>query len=285
MAEPIPRPSIVRETNFFLRTVVYGGIVGLLGLGTWEARDFLHKGDEALQEKTRELAELKDTHTKALAAKEAEAAELKKLHAEEKKKLEQEVARINTALRFLKLEHRVARLEILEQSPDPDKPTQMLTKIRFTELGPKGEEIGSPTIGTLKGTEIYIDAPTIRFKDDFVEQGDLLRGRSICRFRRIYGDGQAPTEGISLDRPPESPGDMTEFEKNLWNKFWDLANSPEHAEQLGVQSAQGGGPAVYAKKGTTYHVELRASGGLPNVKAVEQRPDPAATEKAPPPTK
>ena len=43
------------------------------------------------------------------AAKDAAAEELKKVHAAEKKKLEQEVARINTALRFLKLEHRVAR--------------------------------------------------------------------------------------------------------------------------------------------------------------------------------
>jgi hypothetical protein len=256
MAQPVQRTSIVRETNTFLRTVVYGGLVGLLGFGAWEAKSFLDDGKQAIAEKEREISVLKDQQQKL---------EL------EKKKLEVEIARVNTALKFLKLEHRLAKLEILDQTQDPERPARTLTKVRFTELGPKGEEVGAPTTGTLVGKEIYIDAPTIRFKDDFVEQGDLLRGRSICRFRRIYGDHQAPNEGLSLDRPPESPGDLSEFERDLWKQFWDLANDAKQADQLGVQSAQGGGPAMAVKKGATYHIELRASGGLPSMKAIEQK--------------
>lgn len=257
----------VQETNYLLRTLVYGGIVAVTGVVVWEGREFLHKGDEALAAKEQELAakhqELVDLQDKM--QKQAE------VHQKEKQKLEQEIQRVNAAMQFLKLDHRLATIEIIDQKPDPVRPDDVLTTVRFTELGPDGKPRGAPIEGTVVGREVYLDAPTIRFKDNLVEQGDLLRGRSICRFRRMFGDQQAPRDGISLDRPPESPGEMSDFEKNLWDEFWKLANDPQKAEERGVQTAQAGGPAVSAQKGKTYHVELRASGGLPQIKAAGEK--------------
>lgn len=273
--------GLVAETNYFLRTAVLGGIVLILGVAGWEVRSYVNEGkaelesrDAKIEDLNNQVSTLKVEHAEQIEAQAqkhanevaklnekhaGEVARLNEEHAAEIAKKDEEISRITTAMRFLKLEHRLARIDVLEQKADEGDPTRVRTTLRFVELGNDGKPVSEPIVGTVMGREIYIDAPTIQFKDKFVEEGDLLRGRSICRFRRVYGDQQAPQDGISLEHPNASPGDMSDFERELWGKFWDLANNPEH---VSVKSAQGGGPSIVPKPGMRYFLDLRASGGL-----------------------
>lgn len=249
------------EVNYFMRTIVYGGIVIIVGIAGYEGRRLLHQDDELMQAKDEKIALLdrqqKETAA-ALAAKEIEVA----AQAVKITDLEKEVLRHKTALRFLKMDHRVARIEVLDQTIADDESKTPLTRVRFTEIDERDQPIAPPVEATVKGGELYLDAQVIHFKDELIEQGDELRGRAICRFRRMYGDRQSPHDGVSLDHPPESPADVTDFEKNLWQQFWEIANDHKLAELEGVRSANGGGPSILMRPGARYRVQLRSTGEL-----------------------
>ncbi len=64
---------------------------------------------------------------------------------------------------------------------------------------------------------------------------------------------------------------MTEFEKEIWDNFWTIANDPGLAEKKGIRAAHGEAVSMKAEKGKSYRIVLRASDGLSIV------PNPAAT--------
>ena len=104
--------------------------------------------------------------------------------------------------------------------------------------------------------------------DVAVEQGDALRGTSVCIFRRLFGEEQSPAEGAVLDAAGLQPLAYTDDEgpnplhQKIWGRFWEIANDPELGESLGVRAAQGEAPFIEAQAGKSYTIELRASGGL-----------------------
>ena len=108
----------------------------------------------------------------------------------------------------------------------------------------------------------------VKFDDAYVEQGDALRGTSVCLFRRLFGEEQNPSEGELLDPAGLQPLAYTDDEgphpvhQKIWDRFWDFANDPTLGEGLGVRAAQGEAPFIEAREGQSYLVELRASGGL-----------------------
>jgi hypothetical protein len=124
---------------------------------------------------------------------------------------------------------------------------------------------------TLPGEEFYIDALVVRFDRKYVEAGDGLRGKSLLLFRRAFGDQQKPVDGVPLftgqagsqipelmqvDRVP------SDFEKQIWTRFWDYANDPTLAAAQGIRVAQGEAPHIRAVAGQVYKLTLRSSGGL-----------------------
>jgi hypothetical protein len=159
-----------------------------------------------------------------------------------------EIERLETALRLLKVDHRVARLEVLDQKPGPSG--ALVTTLRFVELGPDGEPLGSGQTFRIDGDVVYVDAMVVQFQDQYVEQGDELRGTSLCLFRRVFGEAQRPNEGFPIDavgvRPAAySRGDsMSEFQQQLWSRFWDYANDAEAAAKLGVRALGGDAPSI-----------------------------------------
>jgi hypothetical protein len=84
----------------------------------------------------------------------------------------------------------------------------------------------------------------------------------------LFGEDQSPSAGVALDSPTQLPavygGDTTPdpVHRALWARFWDYANDPALAKELGVRTLQGEAPFVEARVGTTYRLELRAAGGL-----------------------
>ena len=179
-----------------------------------------------------------------------------------------QVQELEAAMWLLKLHHRVARFEVLEQGPDPADPTQVVTRVHFTELGPEGEPVGEPREIEVRGKQLYVEGLVIKFEDSYVEGGDLLRGSSVAILKRAFSEHQAPSEGTPLDTPRMHPlpghsddvGDP--FYEDLWERFWDYANDPEAAAEKGVRAMHSEAPSIELRSGKTYRVELRASGGL-----------------------
>ncbi len=235
-----------------LRTLV---LLGILGLGAWWTiflRGRLLEHEHELATKTAEIEQLATT----VAERE-----------ERIQELDLEIGALQAALELLKVDHRLARVEVLEQTPargdDPGS-----TRVRFTELDPEGESLGDPREFSVEGDVLYVEGLVIKFDDSYVEQGDHLRGTSVCLFRRAFGETQKPSEGTKLDtdglRPlPYAGDDLPDpFYLELWQRFWDYANDPKMAAEKGVRAAHGEAPFIKLRPGKSYRLELRASDGL-----------------------
>ncbi len=179
-------------------------------------------------------------------------------------RLEEEKERLETYLKLLRFTERRARIEVLDQHVnDAGVP---ITRIRFTEIDATGAPVTAAREFTLTGQEVYIDTLAIKFEDHFVEQGDPLKGRALMLFRRIFTSQMRPEEGYVLDRdgqPPEvyaREKAPTDFERNLWGRFWELANNEDLARQAGVRAIHGEAPYTRLEPNRIYHVTLRSTG-------------------------
>jgi hypothetical protein len=179
-------------------------------------------------------------------------------------RLEGEKQRLETYIKLLRFTERKARIEVLDQHPD--EKGAPITRIRFTEIDAAGAPVTAAREFTLTGQEVYIDTLAIKFEDHFVEQGDPLKGRALMLFRRVFTSLMRPEEGFILDRagqPPEvyaREKAPTDFERNLWSRFWELANDEALARQAGVRAIHGDAPYTRLEPGRIYHVTLRSTG-------------------------
>jgi hypothetical protein len=181
----------------------------------------------------------------------------------------EEIDELKVRLALLKVDHRLARIEVVDQEPSPDDPNLTLTTVRFIEFDGSGNPVGPEQEITIEGRFLYLETLVIKFEDDFVEAGEYLRGTSLCLFKRIYSERVAPVDGVEIDQPGTHPGpyrngDGAEavFQAELWSKFWDYANDPEMAAAKGVRAIHGEAPFMEMREGKSYKVELRSSGGL-----------------------
>ena len=266
-----------RDVNVLLRTLVLLACVAIGGWWTWTLREKLLVSERALEARTAELA-----GAQADLARRAQ--EIQRLGAEleqrqrEIQRLEAVVAeqaarieKLELARALLKVQHRVARLEIVAQGTVPggtEAPERTRTTVRFTELDEHGEPLGPGQELVVLGKNVYVESLVIQFDDSYVEQGDSLRGTSLCLFRRLFGEDQKPSEGPTIDAAGQQPlgygGDTSEnaVHQALWQRFWEYANDPELARTLGVRALQGEAPFIEARPGKSYRALLRASGGL-----------------------
>ena len=260
---PAPLPGRV---NYGFRTAVYGGVVVLLGWGAWRVQSALNENERQLEVAHATI----DGLHQDVAQRDAHIAELDTQITE----LQAEVQRLQAALRLLKVDHRLARLTVLDQREAPDRPGGVQTDVAFQELGADDEPLGPEQRFTLDGKVAYVDALVIKFDDEYVEQGDVLRGTSLCLFRRLFGEFQFPSEGFPLDTAGQRPlaygSDDADpgFESKLWAKFWDYAHDPDAVAAAGVRALHGEAPYMELRPDRSYLVELRASGGL-SVRAEE----------------
>lgn len=266
-----------RNVNVLLRTLALVGLVALGGWWTLTLREKLLASERALEARTAELEGAKEELVaraaevqrlgQELEARQREIDRLAALAAEQAARIEE----LELARTLLKVQHRVARLEIVAQGTVPataDAPERTRTTVRFTELDERGEPLGPGQELVVSGKNVYVESLVIQFDDSYVERGDSLRGTSLCLFRRLFGEDQKPSEGPTIDTAGQQPlaygGDTSEHavHQALWQRFWEYANDPELARQLGVRALQGEAPFVEARPGMSYRALLRASGGL-----------------------
>jgi hypothetical protein len=249
-----------KSVHALLRTGLLGGLLLIGGWWTVTVRDKLQVNEQALAERDARIEEL----TSEVGERDARIAELD-LEIEEK---EAQIQTLRAALDFLKVDHRLARLEVLSQEPDLENPEKIRTTLRFTELGPDELPLDEGRVVVVDGRVVYVETLVIKFDDELVESGDPLRGTSICLFRRLFGEDQSPTEGVPIDAAGVQPlvyaedANVNPYHQVLWERFWDYANDPDLARENGVRAIHGEAPFIQMRPGRSYRVELRSSGGL-----------------------
>jgi len=277
----------VSTLNSFVRTVLAVIVVGGLCVAAWFAYTTYYAGDLAMREKDAALVEareqllqqrgLLDKKERELSIKARELAARDATISEQETEIdtlgktlqekEEEIQQLGAAIRLLKVDHRLAQISVLDQGKAADT-GKLFTKIEFIELDDEGRKIDQPKVFTLDGDMVYVDYWVAKFDDEYVQRADLLRGTSICLFSRIFGEFQEPSQGFQIDEIGSRPnayargGKMSDFEKKIWDDFWNIANNPDQARQLGVRAAHGEAVSTRLRKGKTYRLLLRASGGL-----------------------
>jgi len=263
----------VKTVNSLLRTVIGGALIGGVGLGSYIAYDSYTADDRELEAKNEQLAKAQAdlaTFRQEVDRQKAQIGTLQTTVDDQKAEIAEqleEINRLDTAMRLLKVDHRVAEIRALDIETD-EQSGEKRSVIEFVEVNDEGAPIDEPKRFELRGDVVYVDTWVAKFRDEFVEQADLDRSTTICLFRRIFGEFQEPSEGYPLDRVGTRPtaygrgGQMSDFESNIWDQFWELANNPDRAEEMGVRALHGEAPSIKLKEGKSYRLKLRSSGGL-----------------------
>ena len=242
----------VKTINSAVRTALLTGLVGIFGFGGYYGYSEYTKNERLLKEQAEKIR---------LAGEEVE-----KLNREVATKVAQ-IEKLETAMHLLKTDQRLAQLRVINIERD-EKGKAIKSQLEFVELSPQGEPLSKPKQVELLGDLIYVDNWIIKFDDRYVEKGDIERGTSLCLFRRVFSEDTLPSEGITLDEVGMRPqaysrgGAMSEFEKKLWGDFWEFANDPKKAAEMGIRAANGEAVSIKVREGKTYSISLRASGGL-----------------------
>ena len=241
--------KLIQALNSLLGMLLAVVLVVLLGVGGWHAYQNYYAAKFELEAELAASQEEVDRLEKDLETK------------------RHEIARLGTALKFMKVNRRLARITVLSQNGSAEAGT-LSTRFSFVEVDRDGKPLGDPRVFNIEGDVAYIEAWVVKFEDEYVEKGDLLRSASICMFRRVFGESQRPIDGFRLDEDGRLPSvyrageEMPEFERKLWSRFWDYANDPVLAQKEGVRASHGDNPSIQLRPGMSYRLELRSSAGL-----------------------
>lgn len=250
----------------FIRSLVAAVVVAMIGIAGYFGYDKFYAESRQLKEAQDKL-NAREVEIKSLKQEVREGAAKIVVLNEDIKEKAKKIEKLDTSLRLLKVDQRVARLHVLKQTGSAEK-GDLVTQFSFVELDSKGKPLDAPRTYSIKGDLVYLDAWVIKFKDELIESGDPEHAASIFLFRRIFGEAQQPKEGFVVDpvgsgpAPYRSDKPPTETEKELWAHFWEIANDPKQAESKGIRAAHGEAPSIKLNPGMTYRVILRASGGL-----------------------
>ncbi len=189
-------------------------------------------------------------------------------------------------VRRLSAETRVA--EVLVTSTSFDETSNQLTStVKFLEFDALGRPL-NPKYFTFKGNVIQFQSLVIRFKDNFIETGDKLKGKSAFIFLKAFvldegtvlpgeknlktGSGNSGktvsaqvlpiTQAYEIPDGYKIPGTHNPLEKKMWEKFWKYALDPLSREADGIKSVQLEAPGSVFVPGTIYTLKIEHDGGL-----------------------
>lgn len=186
-----------------------------------------------------------------------------------------ELVKTRTALKLVKIDRRQATIEVLDKGIDENRSPWF--EVEFRETSAEGIPISAPRRFRLRGTMMYVDSWVIKFEDKYVEQADDLRGGSLCVFKGLWGDLDAPGDRHQLDAMESGVNTAygilnkgSELEKRIWEDFWIIANQPERQKEMGIRANHGQINYLQVEPGMVYEVNLRASDGL-TIKVAEDK--------------
>lgn len=186
---------------------------------------------------------------------------------------------LESMIERLSRSRRLAQIVVTEQRTGPaGLPAE--TTLLMVELDGEEKPVARHCF-TIPGHIAFFDGLVVKFDHEAVATAHPLRGQTVVLLRRVYSDLMAPNDGLPIDTVGEAPAGYAgperpmDFEKKLWQRFWDLCTDPKLAAEYGVRVAQG--EAVYKpmKPGVLYELTVDAAGGLNLV----TRPLPEAVEE------
>jgi hypothetical protein len=176
------------------------------------------------------------------------------------------IAKLETAMGFLRLRHRIARLDVVDQQRD-EETGEIVSTVEFYEVDEEGRPASDKRQRfEILGDRVYVECLVVKFDDKYIEQNALDRNTAICLFQRIFGEHQEPKEGFVIDQLGTSPasyaryGEASSLEKQIWKDFWTIAANPTRAAELGIRAAHADAPSIRVNEGVTYELELRTTG-------------------------
>ena len=277
----------ISTLNSMVRTILAAVILMAVGAGGWWGYRTLEAGERESRERDEAMAEARlelesrarrlEENDRLLASNERELlakegrirvqqAEIQSLERDVQEK-ERRIEEIQTAMRLLKVDRRLARLTVLDQGVDRDT-GKLFSRVEFVELDGDGVPMDEPRVFSIEGAVVYVDNWIVKFDERYVEEADVLRSTSLVLFRRIFGEYQEPTDGFVIDavgvRPKAyaSGAPLSEFERRIWEDFWQIANDPDRAAKMGIRAAHGEAVSMRVEPGRSYRLMLRASDGL-----------------------
>ena len=248
--------------NSFLRTLVAIVVMGAIAVASYIGYDAYTAKERAAEDLVAARDKLKQAEAQVALRDE----QIVKLH-QDVADLKITIEKLETRIALLKVDHRVARLTVVDQAPREEGGMTFST-VEFVELNDEGQPIDTPRQFELPGDTVYVDYLVVKFDDKYVEEKDIDRKTSLCLFSRIFGDQQKPIDGYALDKVNSQPsayargGQISDFEKSIWDDFWSIANDEDKAKEKGIRAAHGQALSMKVQKGKSYRIQLRASDGL-----------------------
>ena len=166
----------------------------------------------------------------------------------------------------LSADSRVAEV-LVTQSRFNEQTQKIETTIKFLEYDATGKPI-EPRYLTFQGNIIQFQSLVIRFHDKLVQAGDKIRGKSAYLFLKAFVLDNQNTQVFDLTEahsiPPgyKVPGVQSDFEKGLWQEFWNYALEPKARERAGIKNAQIEAPGSMFLPGTIYTIRIEHDGGI-----------------------
>lgn len=165
----------------------------------------------------------------------------------------------------LEADSRIA--EVLVTNVQSDKGEKEKTTIKFLEYDTKGMPL-EPKYFTFEGNIIQFQSLVIRFDDMHIRSADKLRGKSVFLFWKVFmldGKNTQEYEITSVNKVPRGykvEGDKSEFEKRLWEEFWQYALNSNQAKESGIKNAQIEAPGTKFIPGMLYTIKIEHDGGM-----------------------
>jgi hypothetical protein len=166
----------------------------------------------------------------------------------------------------LSADSRIAEVLVTKSELD-EKTRKIRTTIKFLEYDAKGNPLPAKYFA-FQGNVIQFQSLVIRFEDKFVQTGDQLKGKSAYLFLKAFVlDGKNTqvfeiTPARSIPSGYKLPGENLEFERKLWENFWNYALDPNARHRSGIKNAQIEAPGSMFLPGTIYTLHIEHDGGL-----------------------
>jgi hypothetical protein len=255
----------VKTVNSAARTGLMAVLMAIAGIGGWKAYSIYNAPHAQLEEQQRELEILSGQLATARADLATSTAQVQRLTTDLELKKAM-IAKLEVAMGFLKLRHRIARLDVVRQVED-EETGEILTTVEFYEVDENGEPAGGDRqTFEIVGDRVYVECLVAKFDDKYIEENALDRNTAICLFQRIFGEHQEPKDGYAIDQIGSVPasyaryGEPSDFERRIWDDFWSIAADPAKAAELGIRAAHADAPSIKVREGVTYELELRTTG-------------------------
>lgn len=141
------------------------------------------------------------------------------------------------------------------------------TTIKFLEYDTKLNPL-EPKYFTFSGNVIQFQSMVVRFDDFYVKRGHPLKGKSAYLFMKAFMLTDKGAETFEITKINEIPSGYevadvkNNFERKIWQKFWEYALDPEKAGKVGIKNAQIEAPGTKFIPGMIYTIKIEHDGGL-----------------------